>query len=219
MAAAADNLTESIMLNATAIRPPEKPAFPTHIQWSGDNVLLSQPECEWVIARGEGLKLEPASVGTPTDQRVEPATRCVSAATFDMKDAGWLYDRLSQRISWANQAHYDFDLTGLVEPIQFLKYTAGKTPEDPNGHYVWHVDFGEGAMATRKLSIVVQLSPPTAYDGCDFAMMGDRGHQILQYRGQGDAFMFPSWTPHMVAPITRGMRYALVAWIHGPRFR
>jgi predicted 2-oxoglutarate/Fe(II)-dependent dioxygenase YbiX len=31
--------------------------------------------------------------------------------------------------------------------------------------------------------------------------------------------MFPSWTPHCVSNITRGTRYALVAWVHGTPFR
>jgi PKHD-type hydroxylase len=206
------------MLNATAIRPPERPAFPSHCQWSGANALLSQPECEWIIQRGEQLGLMQAPVGTPTDMRIEPSTRCVYSGNLDLPDCGWLYDRLAQKVSWANREYFDFDLVGLVEPVQFLKYTTAEGSL-PNGHYSWHVDFGEGMMATRKLSIVVQLSPGTAYDGCDFSMMSDRGLAKMDYREQGSAFMFPSWTPHSVGPITRGVRYALVAWVHGPRFR
>lgn len=206
------------MHNATAIRPPERPAFVSHCQWSGSNAMLSQPECEWIIQRGEKLNLEVAPVGTPTEMRIETQTRCVYSGSLDQPDCGWLYDRLAQKIALANQAYYDFDLVGLVEPLQFLKYVTAEG-ERPNGHYSWHVDFGEGMMATRKLSVVVQLSPGHAYDGCDFSMMSDRGFAKLPYREQGDAFMFPSWTPHSVAPITRGVRYALVAWVHGPRFR
>ncbi len=206
------------MLNATVIRPPERRAFPSHVQWTGANTMLSQPECEWIIARGEALRLSQAPVGTPTDSRIEPTTRCVLSANLDTEDCGWLYERLAEKISWSNQEYFDFDLTGLIEPIQFLKYVPA-SGELPNGHYSWHVDFGDGAMATRKLSIVVQLSPAIAYDGCAFSMISDRGTQVLDYRGQGDAFLFPSWTPHSVAPITRGVRYALVAWIHGPRLR
>lgn len=206
------------MRNATVIRPPERPAFPSHVQWSEDNRMLSRAECEWIIARAESQPLGQASVGTPTEHRVDPATRCVSMATLDGADCDWLYEHIAKRVSWANDSLFNFDLSGLIEPVQFLKYTPAQG-ELPNGHYTWHVDFGEGAMATRKLSLVIQLSPGDAYDGCQFRMYSDRGAQELNYRGQGDAFMFPSWTPHSVAPITRGVRYALVAWIHGPRFR
>lgn len=203
----------------TAIRPPEKSAFPTHVQWSGANALLSVPECEWVIARGEAQALQFASVGTPTNQRVELATRCVESAVLETPDCGWLYDRIAQRVGTANSAYFEFDLVGVIEQVQFLKYTASASGERPDGHYSWHVDFGEGAMSTRKLSLVVQLSPGEAYDGADFTMMSACGKETLRYRGQGEAFAFPSWTPHMVGPITRGVRYALVCWVHGARFR
>jgi PKHD-type hydroxylase len=203
---------------ALAIPPPEKPAFVTHCQWSGGNALLSQPECEWVIQRGQSQPLAFASVGTPTDQRVALETRCVESSVIDSQDAAWLYERIAQRIATANAAYFEFDLTGLIEPVQFLKYTTGKG-ERPDGHYSWHVDFGEGSMSTRKLSMVIQLSPGDAYDGADFTIASAFGHQRLNYREQGAAFAFPSWSPHMVGPLTRGVRYALVAWVHGPRFR
>jgi PKHD-type hydroxylase len=206
------------MLNSIAIRPPEKPVFPSHVQWSGANALLSRAECEWTIAMAERQPLSFASVGTPTVQRTELDTRCVESTVLDTPECDWLYERIATRVQSANAQYFEFDLVGLIEPVQFLKYTVANE-EKPDGHYTWHVDFGEGAMSTRKLSMVIQLSPPAAYDGCEFSMMGDRGLQRLDYRGQGDAFVFPSWTPHMVGPITRGVRYALVCWIHGPRFQ
>ena len=204
---------------ATVIRPPERPAFPTHVQWSGPNALLSPPECEWLIARGENRQLQFASVGTPTVQRVDLATRCVESGVLDTPDCEWLYERIATRISYANRDYFDFELTGLIEPVQFLKYTAAAGQDRPDGHYSWHVDFGEGSMATRKISVVIQLSPGSAYEGADFTMISANGRETLPYREQGSAFAFPSWTPHMVAPITRGVRYALVCWIHGSRFR
>lgn len=206
------------MRNALIFPPAERPAFPSHVQWSEDNRLLSLAECEWLIACMERQPLAFASIGTPTVQRVELSTRCVESAIVDSAECGWLYERILNKVALANRDYYDFALSGLLEPVQFLKYTAAAEGK-PDGHYNWHVDFGEGAMATRKLSMVIQLSPGEAYDGCEFSMMSDRGLQTLNYRGQGDGFLFPSWTPHMVGPITRGVRYALVCWVHGERFR
>lgn len=208
------------MINGIAIRPPEKPGFPSHVQWSGigGGALLSLPECEWVIERGNKLALELASIGTPTVRQVCPETRCVESQAFDAPDASWLYDRLAQRVAAANRDYFDFDLTGLIEPLQFLRYTPAHE-ELPDGHYTWHVDHGEGAMATRKLSMVINLSPPSEYDGCRLTLFTERGAFESPYIGQGDAILFPSWTVHSVSPITRGTRYALVAWVHGPRLR
>lgn len=206
------------MNNGTAIRPPEKAAFPTHVQWSAGNALLSPPECEWIIARGNALPLGMASIGTPTDRRVALETRCVEADAFDMPEADWLYERLANRIAAANRDYFEFDLTGLIEPVQFLKYTTAHD-EKPDGHYGWHVDFGEGAMATRKLSLVINLSPPSEYAGCRLSLFTERGEFVAPYVGQGDAIVFPSWTVHRVSAIEQGTRYALVAWVHGPRLR
>ena len=197
----------------------EGPALPAYVQWMADNALLSQPECEWIIARGEGSGIEAASVGTPTNQRVDEAVRCVKYCAFDTEDSAWLYDRIAQKVILANRDYYQFDLTGLLEPVQFLKYTMPQTPDSQPGHYLWHQDSGAGAMGNRKLSLVIQLSPYFAYEGCRLSWFGEYGQTESPAIGQGEAVMFPSYVPHMVSPITRGVRYALVAWIHGPRFR
>lgn len=206
------------MRYTTVIHPIELPAMPSHVQWSGVNPLLSTAECDWLISLAEARGFEDASVGSPTDHRVDLAVRCVQMAPVEGDGAAWLYDRIAQRVGDANKQYYGFDLTGLIEPVQFLKYTEGKD-DRPNGHYSWHVDFGDGAMGSRKLSMVVQLSSSADYDGGDFEFVSDRGHQKLNYRERGSAWMFPSWSPHMVSAITRGVRYSLVCWVHGPRFR
>lgn len=180
--------------------------------------MLSKPECEWIIARGEGEGIVPATVGTPTDHRVDEKVRCVKMATFDHQDSAWLYDRIAQKITSANRDYYQFDLTGLLEPIQFLKYTVAENGGQ-NGHYIWHQDAGAGSMGNRKLSLVVQLSPVSAYEGCRLSWFGEYGAQESPAVDQGEAVIFPSYVPHMVSSITKGVRYALVAWVHGPRFR
>lgn len=192
--------------------------FPGHIQWSGENPLLSPPECRELIAVGEKKGLRPAAVGNPEDSRVDTNIRKVDAATLLFEDAPWLYERLAVRVKSANDQYYRFDLVGLTEPVQLLRYTAAKTADEKPGHYGWHQDFGAGYMANRKLSVVVQLSQPETYKGCRLRMMS-HFEQEVPYVGQGEAVMFPSWTPHHVTPIEEGVRYALAIWVHGPRFR
>jgi PKHD-type hydroxylase len=34
----------------------------------------------------------------------------------------------------------------------------------------------------------------------------------------GEGFVFPSFTPHCVTPVTSGIRYSLVMWSYGPKF-
>jgi PKHD-type hydroxylase len=38
-------------------------------------------------------------------------------------------------------------------------------------------------------------------------------------RSRGAFIIFPSFMLHRVTPVTRGVRWSLVAWIHGKRWR
>lgn len=200
------------------ITPSGRAGYPPYTQWSGENRFLSPPECEALIRLGESIPLGPASVGNPSNHRVDSGVRQVSMRALNFEEeCEWLFQRIVQRAKWANEAHYGFDLVGLVEPPQFLRYTEAEGTQ-PAGHYDWHQDFGAEAMACRKLSLVINLSRPQDYAGCRLTLMTHEEFQI-PYREQGDAVAFPSWTPHCVTPLDRGIRYALVCWIHGPPYR
>jgi PKHD-type hydroxylase len=193
--------------------------FPSHVQWSGSNAMFSPPDCDALIAYGERVGFTRAAVGAPSETRVDDNYRRADAQTIPFGDEfNWLYERVSNRVNYANLEHYDFDLTGLREPFQILKYTAPAKEGDIPGHYDWHQDFGSSYMGSRKISVVINLSDPAEYDGCRLVIKTDREEE-LAYVGKGEGAMFPSWTPHMVTSITRGTRYALVAWVHGAPFR
>lgn len=193
--------------------------FVSHAQWSGANRLLSPPECAAIIAMAEEAGWQDASIGSPDSRRIDPSYRCVKVCTLNFRlEADWLYERVSGRVEAANNAYYAFEITGLLEPFQVLRYDAPKAAGDTPGHYDMHQDFGAGYMSRRKLSVVAQLSEGTDYDGCELTLVTHK-HEVMGYRGRGEGCLFPSWTPHYVSPITRGTRYAMVAWVHGPPFR
>lgn len=193
--------------------------YPSHVQWTGANALLSPPECAAIIAAAERAGWAPAAVGSGEAARVDPAYRCVSTATLPFgAEHAWLYERVTTRVQWANEAYWRFDLTGLLEPFQVLRYEAPKTSDEIPGHYNWHQDFGAGYMGRRKLTILAQLSAGEDYEGCALTLMSHQS-ETLNYRNAGDAVAFACWTPHQVSEITRGVRYALVNWIHGPPLR
>lgn len=202
------------------VTPPElQYDYPSHVQWSGENRIFSPPECAAIIACGESAGFAQASIGSGNDSRVDPSYRCVSVATLPFSaDMAWLYERATTRLQWANDAHWKLDLTGFLEPFQVLRYEAPKTADDIPGHYDWHQDWGRGYMGRRKLTFLAQLSAGEDYDGCEFTLMAHR-QETLGYREQGATVAFACWTPHKVSPITRGVRYALVNWIHGPPLR
>jgi PKHD-type hydroxylase len=202
------------------IQPPLlKQEYPSHVQWSGSNRILSLPETEAVIQCGDKFGWGAGAIGGPGANRVDPGYRCVDVCTLPFTDKlHWLYERITARVAAANEQFYGFELSGLLEPLQLLRYTAAQVASQKNGHYDWHQDFGAGYMGRRKLSVVIQLSDALDYDGCELSLMSHR-LETMPYKAVGEGVLFPSWTPHYVSEITSGVRHALVAWVHGTPFR
>lgn len=202
------------------IAPQPRAHFNSHFQYSGTNRILSAPECDAVVALAEHYPLQVAAIGNPDASRVDTGYRAAKVALLPLTPrTAWLYERITTRVAGAND-HYRFSLSGLLEGLQLIRYDEPDTADQQPGHYDWHQDFGGGYMACRKLSVVVQLSEPQEYDGCRLTIM-DPGPRELEgiYRERGAGVIFPSWTPHCVTPISRGTRYALVAWVHGEPFQ
>lgn len=127
----------------------------------------------------------------------------------------WLYDDWLNAKVWEiaqaiNDQVWQFELEGLKEPLQYTVY-------EPGDHFGWHMDQGP-SVAPRKLSLSVQLSEPTDYDGGDFQVFGG-GDVLTMPKERGRVLAFPGWIVHQVTPVTRGTRKALVAWVHGQEFR
>ena len=72
-----------------------------------------------------------------------------------------------------------------------------------------------GSTAKRRLSATVQLSAPEDYDGGSLELR-DGAAVRTATREAGSLVAFPSTTLHRVTPVTRGVRYALVAWYQEP---
>jgi predicted 2-oxoglutarate/Fe(II)-dependent dioxygenase YbiX len=73
---------------------------------------------------------------------------------------------------------------------------------------------------TRKLNILIFLSKPEDYEG------GQVSFNLAELTGipdiiqeQGSMVIFPSYLPHCVKKVTKGLRYSLSAMIHGDSFR
>lgn len=128
----------------------------------------------------------------------------------------WLYDKLMNMIMEANNNLWHFNIHGLLDSIQYTEYHASE-----NGHYGWHQDIGPGMLSTRKISVTVQLSDPSEYDGGDleYFIGGDPENPIKVERNKGLVFIFPSFMMHRVTPVTRGVRRSFVLWIGGEHFK
>lgn len=119
----------------------------------------------------------------------------------------WIYQRLATVVRDANEKAYHFQLSDFMT-VAVLEYS-------PEGFFDWHMDLGTGIFAGRKLSLITFLTPPEAYEGGDLRMM-DAGPPLRL--PQGATVIFPSYLMHKVEPVTRGTRFTMVSWVHGPSF-
>jgi PKHD-type hydroxylase len=110
-----------------------------------------------------------------------------------------------------NAQYYRFDLTGFGEPIQLTNYD-----QSEQGMYGWHQDYGGGT--SRKLSLVLQLTDPSQYEGGNLQVLTSGQPQTVR-KQRGLVAAFPSYVLHQVTPVMSGNRQSLVAWVSGPAFK
>ena len=129
------------------------------------------------------------------------------------KDTVWLYRYLIYFIQEANKIMWNFNISNLWEDLQFTVYKS-----EDHGHYDWHMDIGSnGLSSNRKISLTIQLSDPSDYEGGDLELMVHR-NIIKADKSKGTIILFPSYLQHRVTPVTKGIRKSLVIWVHGSPF-
>lgn len=153
--------------------------------------------------------------GTIGDGRVDESVR-KSKVTFlePNPETEWLFGHLAHLINKANYDKFGMQIN-FLETIQFTKY------EDTGGHYDWHIDSHQGEIRPhhRKLSMTLMLTNPEDYEGGELLLNNDGNQEkpaVLKPR-RGELVVFYSHLPHKVAPVTKGERLSLVAWVLGPK--
>jgi PKHD-type hydroxylase len=125
----------------------------------------------------------------------------------------WLHTRLEEMVLPINAEFYRYDLYGLNEAFQYTVYEGAQ-----GGHYNWHVDMGEKRYEPRKISLSLQLSGPSDYEGGELVIQAGDGDCAAE-KARGTLIAFPSYVLHRVEPVTAGIRKSLVIWVAGPEFR
>jgi PKHD-type hydroxylase len=167
--------------------------------------IFSADECRHIMGLSQN---RPPRTGAMLYAR--PNIRKSTIAWIDIQeDSRWLYEKVWTTFEAVNR-WFKFDLFGLVDEIQFAKYGVGDG-------FGWHLDAGGGQTSTRKLSMSVQLCDDHEYAGGDLEFCACS--QLDPRRRRGTIIVFPSFLAHHVTPVTRGTRYSLVAWAHGPPFK
>ena len=123
----------------------------------------------------------------------------------------WIYEKISGYAKTANREMWNFDIWGYQDLLQYTTYYGN------GGHYDWHADLGP-SISNRKLSVVLQLSDPSEYEGGDL-QMNPGGTILTVEKGLGTLCFFPSFLLHRVTPLTSGVRKSLVTWLCGANLR
>jgi len=99
--------------------------------------------------------------------------------------------------------------------IQYTEYLSSE-----QGHYGLHhdIDWNSNNNFDRKLSVTVQLSDSTEYEGGDFTFSEVESPNQTS-KDKGTVLVFPSYLQHKVTPVTKGERKSLVAWFEGPQWK
>lgn len=144
---------------------------------------------------------------------------------LSLVEHSWLVNLLMGFVNEANW-RWMFDIWG-IDQMELLDY------HEDESHYDWHCDTEllpyDGRPSCRKITIIVQLSEPDDYEGCDLELQEVSGMvrqevDIMQNfkkdaKLKGTVILFPSYQDHRITPLIKGNRRSLVAWAAGPRWK
>ena len=126
---------------------------------------------------------------------------------------GDVYELVENLFEHVNDNNFDYEIHGDLIDIQILRYKEG-------GNYNWHADYGISRNSkegmTRKLSMSIQLSDESAYEGGELEWIDYSARHVTLAKNIGAGVVFDSRLPHKANPLKSGERFALIAWISGP---
>lgn len=110
---------------------------------------------------------------------------------------------------------YNIAITDGEIDWQFVKYEVGDFFGNHRDSYPTISGMND-ELGVRKLSLTVQLSEESDYEGGGLRLENDTSGAFHLNKSIGEGVVFPSWIRHEIKPVTKGTRYALVAWQRGP---
>jgi len=171
-------------------------------------------ELDAIEVLGDALAPIVASVADNSGGNAVNRTRITQTAWIHRTpDSEWLYDRIERLTQQLNAQAFQYDLRGFSDNFQYAVYHGSS-----GGHYNWHIDMIPHARGDRKMSLSLQLSDPSGYEGCDLQFIAG-GSVENAPRERGTLIAFPSYITHRVTPATSGTRKSLVVWAAGPKFK
>ena len=111
----------------------------------------------------------------------------------------------------ANKHLFGFDLFQFTD-LEVLLYNIYNLNEE----YTWHIDASRGEVKDIKLTALLNVSTEP-YEGGELELFLSTGpSEISEFKKPGSFFIFPSWIPHRVTPVTSGTRKTITLFLQGP---
>jgi len=187
--------------------------------------VLSEVELDTIKAQFSEENCVDAGIGsTDSNISVDKKYRSskimfITSQKYENTPIWELVQKIHTQISDINEKHFKFDLS-YCEHMQLTQYSASY-----KGEYNFHADsFATSGNILRKLSFIIPLSYCDEYEGGEllFKLSKDeinvkRDNPSLVDKRQ--IIVFPSHLLHAITPVTEGIRYSLVGWVNGPRFK
>jgi len=180
--------------------------------WCWNTDMFSEKELERIVVLGKRLFPERARTGGSGEDCLNHRRSFVSWININ-SETKWIFERITQYVISNNEKYWNYDLD-KIEKLQFTQYVSQE-----NGTYLPHTDpLQWDNPHNRKLSMVLQLSNPNEYEGGELKLHLSKDPDVIK-KQKGFSVFFPSHILHEVTPVTKGERYSLVVWIHGPNLR
>jgi len=108
---------------------------------------------------------------------------------------------------------YSFDI-GKILNIFYMEYAS-----EDSASLEYHMDIGPYPFNQRKLSFSLLVNDPLEYEGGQLEIWRNNNEFTLMPKDFGTIAIFPSFLPHRVTPVTKGVRKAFVGFIGGPPYK
>jgi predicted 2-oxoglutarate/Fe(II)-dependent dioxygenase YbiX len=182
--------------------------YQEYTYWCFSDAMTSEAAGKLIDSLESQTQGEDAGVGGGTTVIINKKTRDVKKVNLPVyRGIGATMTGMGMS---ANRQAWKFDITHSNQ-CDYLKY-------DVDGHYLVHVDtfINPSDSECRKLTVLVFLNDD--FEGGKFFIQN--GHErIYPPQNAGACLVFPSFMPHGVEPVTKGIRRSIVTWLVGPWFK
>jgi len=133
--------------------------------------------------------------------------------TWPIHNLNVLESKLREQIEDINNTNYQFDLH-YVENIMYAEYKSkNKSKLD------WHIDIGPHPYNERKLSFIIFTNDPSEYEGGQLQIWTDNNQYTNIPKSIGGIVVFPSFLPHRVTSVTKGIRKVIIGFVNGNPYK